>query len=121
MSDEEDEDQAVHTVYRDGRVHVLKSQCETCIFNPKGRFVSGRRVADMVEQTKDVESATVVCHSTLYNQDGKHDTEHAICRGWWDRFAHFDVTLRLAQVMEVVTYQAIPPKFPLKSEIESAE
>lgn len=90
-----------HNVYRDGKVHVLSEMCATCIFNPHTRPVEGSRVAQMVRDTRDAEGASVVCHSTLY----KGARKHAVCRGWFDRFASRDVTFRLAQAMGVIEEQ----------------
>ena len=91
-----------HNVYRDGQVHVLSEKCATCIFRPHERPVSGARVAGMVRATKDEPGATVVCHHTLY----RDVDEHAICRGWWDRFAVEDPILRLAVATGIVVEQA---------------
>lgn len=97
-----------HNIYRDGRVHVLSEECDTCIFRPHERFVPGARVAQMVRSTATSPGATVVCHSTLYNLDGEHDTKHAICRGWFDRLADHDPILRLAQAMNIISTQSPP-------------
>lgn len=87
--------------YRDGKVHVLKDQCATCIFRPGNLMHLKRgRVKGMVEETKK-DAATITCHQTL-------DTEHAICRGWWDRYWEADFTLRLAVAMEIVQ-EVVPP------------
>lgn len=94
-----------HNVYRDGQVHVLSAKCATCIFRPHERPVSGARVAGMVRDTKDEPGATVVCHKTLY----RDVDEHAICRGWWDRFAHRDPILRLAVAVDIVHEQDEEP------------
>lgn len=99
-----------HTIYRDGTVHVLAEQCDTCIFNPATRPVPGARVAGMIRDTKDTAGATIVCHSTLYNLDGRDDQAHAICRGWFDRFAHRDPILRLAIATRRITEQPAPEK-----------
>lgn len=98
-----------HNIFRDGKVHVLSEECATCIFKPHDRPVDGARVAGMVRDTKDDPGATVVCHKTLYNQDGKNDTEHAICRGWYDRLGDKDPILQVAQRMGVIEEQE-PPK-----------
>jgi len=99
-----------HNIYRDGKVHVLSEMCGTCIFNPHTRPVSGARVAGMVRETMKEEGATVVCHSTLYNADGKEDEEYAICRGWYDRLAGRDNVLRLAAAMNVIQEVPLPAK-----------
>lgn len=96
-----------HNVYRDGKVHVLANECATCIFRPATRPVDGARVAGMVRDTMDTDAATVVCHSTLYR--GKPE-QHAICRGWWDRFADRDRVLRLAAALDVIEWQPEPEK-----------
>lgn len=90
-----------HNIYRDGKIHVLSEECATCIFKPHTRPVDGARVAGMVRDTKDNDSSTVVCHSTLY----RNNKNHAICRGWYDRLGDRDTTLRLAQAMGVIEEQ----------------
>lgn len=94
-----------HNIYRDGKVHLLSEMCATCIFNPHTRPVEGRRVAEMVRETKDEDGSTVVCHSTLITKE----QEHAICRGWWDRLGSTDTILRLAAAMEIIE-EVSPPK-----------
>lgn len=101
---------AKHNIYRDGKVHVLREECATCIFKPHDRPVSGKRVAGMVRETIAKEGSTVVCHSTLYNADGKKDQEHAICRGWYDRLADRDNPLRLAKAMNIIEEVPAPEK-----------
>lgn len=99
-------EEAQHNVFRDGEVHVLRQECATCIFRPHSRPVDGARVAEMVRDTADTEAATIVCHSTLYQPD----VDNAICRGWWDRLAHRDPTLRLAIALGIVVEDDEPPK-----------
>jgi hypothetical protein len=96
-----------NNTYRDGKVHVLSRECDTCIFNPKTRPVDGSRVAGMVRDTKDDDGATVTCHSTMY---GAGKDENAICRGWFDRMAHKDKVLNFAAVMGVIEFQEPPDK-----------
>ena len=91
-----------HNTYRDGKVHVMADKCKTCIFNPHTRPVEGKRVAEMVRGTKDDDGSTVVCHSTLYTGG---EEKHAICKGWYDRFADQDTILRLAEAMDVIEFQ----------------
>lgn len=96
---------APNNVYRDGAVHVLSGECQTCIFRPGARPVSGARVAGMVRDTRDVPGATVVCHSTLYRGEPE---ENAICRGWFNRFGGLDPILRLAVVIGALVEQDVP-------------
>ncbi len=95
-----------HNIYRDGEVHVLREECATCIFKPRERPVDGARVAGMVRDTMDEPGATVVCHSTLYD-DG---VDNAICRGWYDRLGDRDPVLRMARGMGIIVEDDVPPK-----------
>jgi hypothetical protein len=91
-------------IFRGGKVHVLSEKCASCIFTTD-RPVEGARVAQMVRDTKDEPGATVPCHSTMYRPGKK---EHAICRGWFDRFAEADPILAMAQAQGVITYDPLP-------------
>lgn len=85
-----------HNVYRNGRVHVMRSRCRTCIFRPDNpmRLQPGR-VEQMIADA-DADESTIVCHSTL-------DTdENAACRGYFDRRS--SVTLRLAAAAGVIEF-----------------
>jgi hypothetical protein len=68
-------------VFRDGYVHVLDRQCDTCIFRP-GNLMRLRkgRVKEMVEGATRNDSC-IPCHSTLYSG------QEAVCRGFFDRYA----------------------------------
>ena len=57
-----------------------------------------RTQAGLVRGTMDTDGATVVCHSTLFNEP----QENAICRGWYDRLAGRDNMLRLAEAMGII-------------------
>ena len=92
-----------HNIYRDGRVHVMSDLCGSCIFKPHERPVDGARVAEMVRATMDEDGATVVCHKTLYREVD----EHAICRGWLDRFGRRDRFLELADRIGIM--EEVPP------------
>jgi hypothetical protein len=98
-----------HNVYRDGKVHVLARECDTCIFRPHARPVPGARVAELVRETRDDAGASVVCHSTLYRDE---PGEHAICRGWFDRLGDRDPIIRLAVALDVIVEQPPPEKHP---------
>lgn len=117
MDDEPEGDESEvggHNIYRDGKVHVLSEECSTCIFKPHTRPVDGARVAGMVRDTKDEAGArdeagaSVVCHKTLYDLDGKNDQEHAVCRGWYDRLSDRDPIFRMARAMGVIKEQEPP-------------
>lgn len=89
-------------IWRDGKVHVLSDLCATCIFRPATRPVPGARVAEMVRDTKDEQGATVVCHTTIYKEDGYRQ---AICRGWYDRLGDKDEYIVLARALGVIEFQ----------------
>lgn len=69
-----------HNVYRDGRVHVQREMCPTCVFRP-GNLMALRsgRVREMVDGARENESA-IVCHDTLGTG------ANAVCRGFYDRY-----------------------------------
>jgi len=77
-----------HNAYRDGKVHVCRIQCETCIFHPGNRArLKPGRVAGMVREATENESA-IICHSTL-------DGDNAVCRGFFDK--HATAPLQIAE------------------------
>jgi hypothetical protein len=82
--------------YRNGRVHVKRSMCRTCIFRP-GNLMQLRpgRVRQMVSEARANESA-IICHTTL-------DGPNAVCRGFFDRFATapLQIAERLGYLEEV--------------------
>ncbi len=64
-----------NNIYRDGKVHVLASMCETCIFRPDSE-IDRRRVAQMIRLATKHESS-IICHDTLGT------SEHAACHGFF--------------------------------------
>lgn len=64
-------------IFRDGKVHVIKEHCKTCVFLPGNRmFLSPGQLKRMVDES-NAEEAAIPCHKTL-------DREEAICRGFFD-------------------------------------
>lgn len=96
---------AEHNVFREGKVHVMRKECLTCVFKPHERPVSGARVAEMVKDTLKVDGSTIVCHHTLMESETGGQQRNAICRGWYDRLGDTDVIIRLARVMDVIEEQ----------------
>jgi hypothetical protein len=84
-------------VFTNGKVHVLKAQCDTCIFRP-GDLMSLEpgRVDQMVKEAVRKESC-IVCHSTL------NTICPAICRGFFDRYktAPLQIAVRLGYIDEI--------------------
>lgn len=89
--------------YRDGRVHIARAKCSTCIFRPGNLMrLSPGRVKDMVESSI-ADGGGIVCHKTLpYSPDG---LDGAVCRGFTDGYADdvqaLQVALRLGVTLEV--------------------
>jgi hypothetical protein len=73
--------------FRDGKVHVMKQQCRTCIFRADsparkpGSVIAGRAVK---------EDNAVVCHHTVLEKD------QAVCRGFFDRHKTTPLLLAMA-------------------------
>lgn len=89
--------------YRNGHVHVLAEQCETCVFRPGNLMsLSRERMRELIDDNVEADTA-LTCHSTLYRDD---DVEPAVCRGFYDRYP--TVPLRLAIALDVVVYDPVP-------------
>jgi hypothetical protein len=88
-----------HDVFRNGKVHVCRAMCSTCIFRPGNRMhLSPGRVESMVADATRNESA-IVCHSTLSG-------DNAACRGFFDR--HKTGPLQIAERLKLIEWVEIP-------------
>jgi len=89
----------VSRIYVNGRVHVRRRQCATCVFRPadRGRLpgITDDRVTDLVEANAD---SALACHSHLY--EGAE--VEPVCRGFFD--LRRSPILRLAEMMDVVEW-----------------
>ena len=74
--------------FRDGKVHVCREMCKTCVFRPGNLMdlVPGR-LEQMIEGAVRNESS-IICHATLTG-------DRAVCRGFFDR--HKTQPLQLAE------------------------
>lgn len=89
--------------FRDGRVHVMARQCDTCIFRPGNLMhLDPSRRDDMV-QGAIANNTAIICHSTLSDVQ-------AVCRGFFDQ--HKTSTLRLAEAMGVIEYDSAEGRHP---------
>lgn len=87
-------------VYRDGKVHVVREMCETCIFRPGNLMqLQSGRVRGMIDDCKE-QQGTIPCHNTLYI-DG---ADQAVCRGFFDRHKGDITALELADAMGIIEY-----------------
>lgn len=73
-----------------GRVHVSKTQCKTCIFRPGNlmHLEPGRVESMVADATRN--QGQITCHSTLDNKhagDGTTDARDTILAMWGDRAA----------------------------------
>lgn len=88
--------------YRNGRVHVCREMCSTCVFRPGNlmRLRAGR-LREMVEDSVAAESA-IICHKTL-EEWPEGDGGNAVCRGFFDRYPTqpLQVADRLGMIEEV--------------------
>jgi len=76
-------------------LRVCAEMCSTCIFRP-GNLMRLRpgRVREMVD-TSVRNDAAIPCHQTLGD-------EHAVCRGFFDRYGGATILCRLGHVYGIV-------------------
>lgn len=92
--------------YRDGRIHVLSTKCSTCVFRPGNLMhLKPGRLGDLVEGNRARDTA-FACHQTLYVKG----QDEAICRGYDDAYWQQVTSLRLATLMDLVTWASPTPK-----------
>lgn len=88
---------ASRKVFRDGKVHVCKRMCDTCIFRPGNLMDLPPGRVERMEKSSVKRDGHIPCHDTLSGQ-------HAICRGFYDRNKSNVVGLRLAQAFKIVEF-----------------
>lgn len=94
-----------HNTYRDGRVHVCREMCRTCVFRPGNvMHLEPGRLAEMVREALRDESA-IICHSTLYEEG----VDNAVCFGFFDR--HLTQPLQVAQRLGIIEWDEPNPHF----------
>lgn len=91
-------------VYRDGRVHVVKRMCDTCIFRPGNlmRLEPGR-VEGLVAATVRADSC-IPCHETTHGQG----PGEAVCRGFFEK--HATGPLQIADRLALMVFDELPAK-----------
>lgn len=89
--------------YRNGRVHVMQRQCDTCIFRPGNLMnLDPGRLEKMTSEAIAAETA-IICHSTLKDRN-------AVCRGFFNN--HKTPVLILAERMGVITFDSAEGRHP---------
>jgi hypothetical protein len=86
-----------HKIYVNGKVHIRRKQCSTCIFGPRSP-VDQERVDDMVAKATRNDDGCIPCHHHLHQ--GK--PIEPVCKGFFDRYA--TMPLRMAVALEVVEW-----------------
>lgn len=85
-------------VWSNGRVHVMRERCSTCIFRGGNLMhLQSGRVKEMVDSALAVQSV-IVCHKTIHGQA----EQEAACRGYVDSYGDQVLALRLAESMGLI-------------------
>lgn len=87
-------------VYRDGRIHVLKRQCSTCIFWPDSRAAVDAERRDGMLAECQKRDTVVPCHEWM-------DTKTpVVCRGLYNQRNEFPgiAVLQLAERLGVIVF-----------------
>lgn len=87
-------------VYRDGRVHVHRRMCETCIFRPGNLMHLADGVVEEMVAEATRRDGSIPCHETL-------DDAPAVCRGFYAQ--HAPPTLQLAHALGIIV-EVEPPE-----------
>jgi hypothetical protein len=80
-------------VFRNGKVHVQRRMCSTCIFRPGNLMnLEPGRVEGMVEGAGD--DGCIPCHKNLSGEG------QAVCRGFFDN--HKNQLLQIAERLDMI-------------------
>lgn len=91
----------VKGVYRNGKIHVAATMCDTCIFRPGNLMdLQEDRVEGMIAEATEKDSC-IPCHKTTYGQaEGE-----AVCRGFYELRA--SAGIRLGMAFGIIEFQEI--------------
>jgi hypothetical protein len=85
-------------VYRNGRIHVRRKLCDTCIFRPGNLMdLQPGRVEQMTREASENDGC-IPCHKTTHKGGGE-----AVCRGFFN--LNSSMPLRLAVAFNKITFQ----------------
>jgi hypothetical protein len=88
----------VTRTFVNGKVHVRRTQCPTCVFRPGNLMdLKEGRVKQMIDEAVRNDSC-IPCHSHLH----QGQRIEPVCRGFYDR--HATLPIRLAQVMGLIEW-----------------
>ena len=75
-------------IFRNGKVHVQKRMCNTCIFRPGNLMHLQPGTVELMAAKSVQDDASIPCHETL-------DGSNSVCRGFFDR--HKTTPLQIAE------------------------
>ena len=85
-------------IFVDGKVHVRKAKCKTCIFGPNRLMGIDQDRVDQMTRDADEADTCIPCHHHLYSDQAIEP----VCSGYFDR--HSSALLRLAEAMDIVNF-----------------
>lgn len=85
---------AKFNIFRDGKVHVQRAMCPTCIFRDSSVISVERR--DEMRAAADRDESTIVCHETIGTRT------NAACRGYFDNGC--SAALQIAERLNVIEW-----------------
>lgn len=80
-----------YNVFRDGKIHVVKRMCSSCIFRPHPEDLKTRVVNEALRS-----DTAVICHHTLGTD------ANGVCHGFYRE--HATTPLRLAAAMDAIEF-----------------
>lgn len=85
----------VGNAYRDGKVHVHREMCATCVFRP-GNLMRLRpgTLRSLVDDNRAEESA-IICHET-------YECDNAVCFGFFERYP--TQPLQIAERLDLIEW-----------------
>ena len=86
--------------FRDGRVHVCRRMCATCVFRPGNlKHLRPGVLRSMIEDARGNDTA-IICHSSLAHFGAPPG--NAVCWGFYDRYP--TTPLQLAQRLGLIEW-----------------
>jgi hypothetical protein len=81
--------------FRDGKVHVVRSMCNTCIFRPGNPMHMNDGAVEQMIESALAEDSAIDCHKTL-------SCDTAVCAGFAAHHGGDVLPLRLAAALGVI-------------------
>lgn len=87
-------------VWRDGRLHVCREMCSTCVFRPGNLMSLDPGALRSIIEGNLANGAALTCHQTLPYAPG--GGKGLICRGFFDRYKTKVAALGLGEALDVI-------------------